>query len=152
MGWNASWRRYTYLPKIVLPSFHKNVINVSWKSWIEECAFRNNLFHCIVSMITWSVYEFLLSCLHGLLFSFLQICVDFRRFSSHFTSFCLSLFHIFVKWNVFFKKTLRISLKDIQMKNWSKYCWANFCNFMLMCRFKNCQRKNQPPDGSKEFA
>lgn len=136
-----------YFPKIVLPSFHKIVINVSWKSWIEECAFRNN-FIPLFCTHPWSLGVFMSFCCHVYTACCLVIC----RFSSHFTSFCLGLFHIFVKWNVFFKKTLRISLKDIQMKNWSKYCWANFCNFMLMCRFKNCQRKNQPPDGSKEFA
>ena len=120
-----------YFPRIVLPSFLKIVINVSWKSWIEECAFRNNFIPLYrTSMITWSVYEFLLSCLHGLLFSYLQICVDFRHTSQ---IFLLAYFTLLSKQNIFFKKTLRVSLKDIKMQN-----WANFCNFMLMCRLKNC--------------
>ena len=137
-----------YFRKIVLPSFHKIVINVSWKSWIEECAFRNNFIplHCTSTMITWSVYEFLLSCLHGLLFSYLQIFVTLHKFLSWIISHFCQMKYIFQEnFKNFFEGYSNKKLKQV-------YCWANFCNFMLMCRFKNCQRKNQPPDGSKEFA
>ena len=121
-----------YFPRIVLPSFLKIVINVSWKSWIEECAFRNNFIPLYrTSMITWSVYEFLLSCLHGLLLSYLQIFVTLHK--------CLSCLHTVVKIKYIFQKNFKEFLCRIfKMKNWSKYCWANFCNFMLMCRLKNC--------------
>ena len=92
MGWNASW-------------------NLESKNAPSETI----SFHCIVH--SWSLGVFMSFCCHVYTACCLVIC----RFSSHFTSFCLGLFHIFVKWNVFFKKTLRISLKDILIKNWSKY-------------------------------